>query len=61
MYVQYRSDGRMRNLLVPLMSQSRRTVGFLYQNTEGPWAKTFAAGPIRPDIRRAVSTGQGMC
>ena len=34
-------------------------MGFLYQNTEGSWAKTFAAGPIRPDIRRMGSTGQG--
>ena len=43
------------------MSRSRRTVGFLYQNTEGFWAKTFAAGPIRPDILRMGSTGQGTC
>jgi hypothetical protein len=59
MHVQYRSDGRIRNL--PLMSQSRRTVGFLYQNTDGLWAKTFAAGPIRPGIRRMGSTGLGTC
>ena len=58
-YVQYRSDGRLRNL--PLMSQSRRTVGFLYQNIEGSRVNTFAAGPISPDIRRMGSTGQGTC
>ena len=33
-YVQYRSDGRLWNL--PLMSQSQRTVGFLYQIQRDP-------------------------